>query len=493
MIAGHYRLVDHIGSGAMGVVWRAVDERLERSVAVKKVIGRQGLSEADRIDLHRRAMREAKIAARLQHPNAIVVYDIAEHEGNPCLIMEYLPSRSLSAIINERGTLPVAEVARIGEQVASALVAAHRAGIVHRDVKPGNILIDDTGVAKLTDFGISRAHGDMTITQTGLVGGTPAYLAPELARGADPAATSDVFSLGATLYHAIEGRSPYGSNPNQLALLHTAASGKIIPPQAAGAATSLLNSLLRVAPEERASMSQAAERLAAIAAGGGVPAPPAPIVPTQPPNVPPPWQRTAVAPPPPTRQQGTAMFGAVDHSGGPPPQANPKQGQEQRRNGALLAGAAAFVLMLAAAVLLLLQPGDDETPSATPPQPGTTAPSEPSAPPTSEGHGNSASSGEIDWSEAGELVIDYYTLPDEIEDSWEMLTPSAQAQFGGQQGFQQYWSQFSSVYAEQARANSNDDGSVDITATVHRDGNAEQTTVRVIQVDGDLLIDSAAR
>ncbi|TVT28403.1 serine/threonine protein kinase, partial [Amycolatopsis rhizosphaerae] len=267
MIAGHYRLVEHIGSGAMGVVWRAVDERLERAVAVKQILAQPGMSEAERNSMRQRAMREAKNAARLQHPNAIVVFDVAEHDGDPCLVMEYLPSKSLSAVIAEHGTLPLGQVVKIGEQVASALVAAHRAGIVHRDIKPANILIDEHGTAKITDFGISRAAGDLTLTQTGLIGGTPAYLAPELARGSDPAPASDVFSLGATLYHALEGQPPYGNSSNQLALLYTAANGQVIPPRQSGKATALLMSLLRGEPEDRPTMAQAKERLAALAAG----------------------------------------------------------------------------------------------------------------------------------------------------------------------------------------------------------------------------------
>ncbi|MFT7873230.1 MULTISPECIES: serine/threonine-protein kinase, partial [Amycolatopsis] len=249
----------------MGVVWRATDVRLERTVAIKQILPQPGVSETERDNMRQRAMREAKNAARFQHPNAIVVFDIAEHNGDPCLVMEYLDGPSLSTILAEEGTLPLGRVARIGEQVASALVAAHRAGIVHRDVKPGNILIDRTGTAKITDFGISRAAGDMTLTATGLIGGTPAYLAPELARGADPVPSSDVFALGATLYQAIEGTTPYGNTTNQLALLYAAANGQINPPVQAGAATALLMSLLRSEPGERPSMAEARERLAALA------------------------------------------------------------------------------------------------------------------------------------------------------------------------------------------------------------------------------------
>src|SRR5690606_606741 len=151
------------------------------------------------------------------------------------------------------------------------------------------------GVAKLTDFGISRAQGDMTLTATGLVGGTPAYLAPELARGADPAPASDVFALGATLYHAIEGHCPYGDNPNQLALLHTAASGKVRPPMQAGKATALLMSMLRPEASERIGMAEAARRLAQVAASAGAPDTPAATMPALPPTGPGPWPRPGPA------------------------------------------------------------------------------------------------------------------------------------------------------------------------------------------------------
>jgi len=188
----------------MGVVWTALDERLHRTVAVKQLLLQPGLAEADTDEAKRRAMREGRIAARLQHPHAVAVYDVAEDDSQPWLIMEYLPSKSLSGVLSERGTLPPRDVASIGMQVASALAAAHNAGIVHRDIKPGNILLGDDGTVKITDFGISRATGDVTVTATGMLAGTPAYLAPEVAKGYDPGSPSDVFSLGSTLYAAIE-------------------------------------------------------------------------------------------------------------------------------------------------------------------------------------------------------------------------------------------------------------------------------------------------
>ncbi|MFC7617501.1 serine/threonine-protein kinase [Actinokineospora soli] len=188
------------------MVWRARDERLERVIAIKQLLIRPGLTPAKTEEARRRAMREARIAARLHHRNAVALLDVAEHDGDPYLVMEFVNARSLSAVIAERGTLPPEQVAAIGSQVAAALAAAHAAGIVHRDVKPGNILLDEQGTVKITDFGISKATGDHTITtDTGVLAGTPAYLAPELARGQQPTTASDVFSLGSTLYHALEG------------------------------------------------------------------------------------------------------------------------------------------------------------------------------------------------------------------------------------------------------------------------------------------------
>ena len=165
-LADRYTLLERLGSGAMGVVWRARDELLHREVAIKQLL-LPDLKPSQVEEACERAMREGRIAARLQHPNAIGVFDVVIEDGKPCLVMEYLPSRSLSAVLAERGTLSPAETARIGAQVGAALAAAHEAGIVHRDVKPGNVLIGHNGSVKITDFGISRATGDVAVTRTG--------------------------------------------------------------------------------------------------------------------------------------------------------------------------------------------------------------------------------------------------------------------------------------------------------------------------------------
>src|SRR6266545_1290361 len=240
VVAGRYRLISRIGTGAMGVVWRAYDERLNRTVAVKRLLLSPGLPEDEATEAVARCLREGRIAARLHHPNAIAVYDVVDEDGVPCLIMEYLPSKSLAMVLGDHGLLDPREVARIGAQCAAALAVAHAAGIVHRDVKPGNILLGDDGSVKITDFGISRATDDVTVTKTGMIAGTPAYLAPEVAIGKDPTPASDIFSLGSTLYAAVEGEPPFGLSENTLGLLHAVAAGKINPPHYAGPLTDVL-------------------------------------------------------------------------------------------------------------------------------------------------------------------------------------------------------------------------------------------------------------
>ncbi|GLZ30425.1 serine/threonine protein kinase [Lentzea sp. NBRC 105346] len=251
-VGGRYALLERIGSGAMGVVWRARDEVLGREVAVKQLVTPD----------HHRAMREARNAARLHHPHAIAVFDVLAHDDASWLVMEYLPSRSLSAVIAEDGPVSPEEAARIGGHVASALAAAHDAGIVHRDIKPGNVLIGHDGTVKITDFGISRATGDGTMTDTGTIAGTPAFLAPEIARGEQPDTASDVFSLGATLFAAVEGTGPFGQSDNPFGLIYRAASGQLLQPVKAGPLTETLMRLLSVERSARPTASEAAELLA---------------------------------------------------------------------------------------------------------------------------------------------------------------------------------------------------------------------------------------
>src|SRR5690349_11893404 len=255
----------------MGTVWVARDELLGRDVAVKQVLPPANAAPHEAEQQRQRALREGRIAARLSHPHAISVYDVAVESGQPWLVMEYLPSRSLAAVLVEDGPLRVDQAAQIGAQVADALAATHAAGIVHRDVKPANVLIGEgprvEGLVKITDFGISHASGDVSLTQTGQITGTPAFLSPEVAQGRPMTEASDVFSLGATLYACLEGRPPFGMEENALAMLHRVASGNIRPPLRAGMMVDPLLKALAAEPENRPSMVEIRDELAKLVAG----------------------------------------------------------------------------------------------------------------------------------------------------------------------------------------------------------------------------------
>ncbi|WP_410638921.1 protein kinase domain-containing protein [Amycolatopsis sp. lyj-346] len=273
LIAGRYRLAERIGQGSMGVVWRARDERLDRVVAVKQLDYDAAIGQAASDQASLRALREARLTARLRHPHAITVHDVVEADGGPYLVMEYLPSRSLAEILLDRETLPAEEVARIGVQVASALAAAHAEGVVHRDVTPGNVLLGESGVAKIADFGISRATGEGTVTGGGFIAGTPAYLAPEVAGGREAGFPADVFSLGATLYRALEGTPPFGNDDNAITLLLRIAKEEIVPPRHRGPLAEVLTRMLHRDPEARPSMAEVQELLEAVTGGRPLPPP----------------------------------------------------------------------------------------------------------------------------------------------------------------------------------------------------------------------------
>ncbi|WP_103338942.1 protein kinase domain-containing protein [Amycolatopsis sp. CA-126428] len=273
LIAGRYRLAERIGQGSMGVIWRARDERLDRVVAVKQLDYDAAIGPAASQQASVRALREARLTARLRHPHAITVHDVVEAPGGPYLVMEYLPSRSLAEILLDRETLPAEEVARIGLPVASALAAAHAESVVHRDVTPGNVLLGESGVVKIADFGISRATGEGTVTGGGFIAGTPAYLAPEVAGGHEAGFPADVFSLGATLYRALEGTPPFGNDDNAITLLLRIAKEETIPPRHSGPLAEVLIRMLQRDPEARPSMAEVQELFEAVTGGRPLPPP----------------------------------------------------------------------------------------------------------------------------------------------------------------------------------------------------------------------------
>ncbi|MGH3766547.1 MAG: protein kinase domain-containing protein [Pseudonocardiaceae bacterium] len=210
LVAGRYRLDAVLGRGTMGTVWSAHDEVLGRAVAIKEVLLPLGIPDAEADALRERAMREARAIAALSHPNVVTLYDVAREGSAPFVVMELVASHSLAELTRD-GPLPPQQVVTIGAAVAAALQAAHAAGITHRDVKPGNVLVAHDGRIKLTDFGIARNPADRTLTATGLMLGSPAYIAPEIASGGPVNPASDLWGLGATLFAAVEGRPPYDS------------------------------------------------------------------------------------------------------------------------------------------------------------------------------------------------------------------------------------------------------------------------------------------
>ncbi|MCW2815457.1 MAG: Serine/threonine protein kinase [Nocardioides sp.] len=252
-IAGRFDVERAVGRGGMGTVWLCRDTRLGRQVAVKQVGRLPGESSTHLA----RALREARSSAMLNHPHVVAVYDAVEEGDHAWLVMEYVPSRTLAEMVAAEGPLPPEQVAWFGAQAADGLAAAHAAGIVHRDVKPSNVLVTDEGLVKITDFGIARTHGQEAITRTGIVLGTPSYFAPELARGLEPQPSADVWALGATLFMAVEGQAPYAEQDNALALLARIASEEPPTPTQAGFLTEPITRMMDPDPAHRWSMADA--------------------------------------------------------------------------------------------------------------------------------------------------------------------------------------------------------------------------------------------
>ena len=510
-VGGRYRLLQQIGAGGMGVVWRGYDERLGRDVAVKRLPRAAGVGDEEAEIASHRAMREARITARLHHPHAVPVFDVVDHEGQPCLVMEYFPSSSLADLAASGKLLSVAEVTRIGGEVASALAAAHRVGIVHRDVKPGNVLVGADGAAKISDFGISHAMGDVSLTSTGLVTGTPAYLAPEVARGEAATPASDVFSLGSTLYAALEGRPPFGRSENPMAMLHRVASGVIDPPVRSGALTALLVRMLSARPEDRPSMTDVAR---ALRHGDPVPAP-APAAPAEP----------GPAPvPDPDEADLLESFRTPAPVAAP---ASPEEGRRRGRRRALLA-ALALAAVVAAVLVGLLASRDDppdrsptaassrSTPSASTTPSSSPTSTEPSSPTTTPSPTRSPSrspspsprtsrpsasptrsvpppaAGAPSAADLRRGITSYYALlPGDRDAGWDRLTPRYQRTTASSRDYyESFWSAIDSVRVSDVSASAPE--TVDATITYdYEDGReyVERTRYRLVEDDGVLKID----
>jgi hypothetical protein len=505
LVAGRYRLQSQIGGGGMGTVWLARDELLGRDVAVKQVLSPMGADAAEADQQRQRALREGRIAARLSHPHAISVYDVALEHGQPWLVMEYLPSRSLAAVLAEDGVLRIDQVAQIGAQVADALAATHAAGIVHRDVKPANILIGEggrvEGLVKITDFGISHASGDVTLTQTGQITGTPAFLAPEVAQGHQMTEGSDVFSLGATLYTCLEGRPPFGMEDNALAMLHKVAGGNVVPPLRAGSMTQPLQKMLAAEPGDRPTMAQVRDELAHLAAGrdgdtttvllartdlgrssgpggtarfqpgDGVAPPPSPPPPVAPPAEPAPSPRVAARPARvPGRRRGRALWIAA---------------------GLVAAVLAGLVVFWAVALDDdPADPGDSASPTTSADATGEpTEPRDEEEPspdgPTSPAEEPSPATDPV------QAVTEFFALiPDDLPAAHRLTSPDFQAEFPFDR-WSGFWDDFESVQVGNVVADGDTAALVDITY-VEPGGASSTERHRITFVrgeDGRLLLD----
>jgi serine/threonine protein kinase len=529
LVAGRYRLQDRIGGGGMGAVWKARDELLGRTVAIKQVLPPAEAKADEAEEQRQRALREGRIAARLSNPHAIAIYDVAVDGGQPWLVMEYLPSRSLAAVLEEDGLLRVDQVAQIGAQVADALAATHAAGIVHRDVKPANILIGRgdrvEGLVKITDFGISHASGDVTLTQTGQITGTPAFLSPEVAQGEEPGPAGDVFSLGATLYTCLEGQPPFGMGDNALQQLYRVAGGQIIPPRRCGELTGSLLRMLSADPGARPAMVQVRDELARLVAGRDgdtttvllartdlrsgprgtltmpapdrdrarepepaaepVPAPAAEAVPApmpEPAPEPPRARAPVAAPEPATR--------AVREDDGP-----------RRRRALLWVTAVVLVALLAVGGVLLLTSrngggtarqaaGSASGTSAPASSPASPGPTETSSPPATT---SAVAAGALRAQDVRDFLTRYHgLLPGDPRSAWALTGPTLRSSIS-EDNYVAFWQQFSAVSLTGVQAQ---DGSLVATGTLqftYRNGGqqAEQHQFTLVRGDGgQLLLDS---
>ncbi|GLY68467.1 serine/threonine protein kinase [Amycolatopsis taiwanensis] len=260
VVAGRYRLRSVLGSGSMGTVWSAYDEFLRRPVAVKEILLPPGVTTAQADELRERTLREARAIAVLSHPNVIVLHDVARENGEPFVVMELLPSHSLTELLREHGPLNAEQAAAVGDAVAAALEAAHDAGITHRDVKPGNVLVAEDGRIKLTDFGIARNVSEATMTRTGMTLGSPSYIAPEVASGRAVTPAADLWGLGATLFHLVEGRPPYDADGDPLATVGKVVKGEV-PRPSPGPLAPVITGLMAKAPLDRMPLREVRQRL----------------------------------------------------------------------------------------------------------------------------------------------------------------------------------------------------------------------------------------
>ena len=461
-VAGRYRLLHEVGRGGMGAVWLAHDELLGRDVALKRLGQFEGPQRQARVQ------REAQLAARLSHPNVVTVFDLAEEGETRWLVMEYVEGTTLSRLAADRGGLPHAEAVAIIRQAAEALRVAHAAGIVHRDVKPSNLIVGTDGTTKLTDFGIARGEADDTLTATGILTGSPAYLAPEVASGGPATPASDVWSLGATVYQSLTGRPPYDLGENVVAgLLRIVQDDPPRLPAGSGALGTVLAATMVKDPERRWTAAQVCAFLDAAPLDG----PQTAVLPLPPP------------PPPPALRSGggaTQLLPPVPTGGG------------ARRRPTLLwpVAAALLVLLLALGAWLLGSSGGkapEAGPTTRPPQPTTSAPATSPSPTRTASAGGPTAAGMADF------VRTYLaTVTRDPRAAFAMLTPSFQQRSGGYAGYSEFWAAVRGATPSDVRADPERlvvSYHVDYQGPRKKVPPADDVSLRLVYEDGHYLID----
>jgi serine/threonine protein kinase len=380
VVADRYELLESVGRGGFGVVWRASDTLLQRHVAVKEIHIPGFLDEQDRVELREKVLKEARAAARLDHPNAVTVFDVIDDDGHPVIVMELVEAPNLTELVAQRGPLPPEEAARIGLEVLEVLEAAHERGIVHRDVKPANVMVSDSGRVRLGDFGVAAILDDPTMTTSGAITGSPAYMAPEQATNKGAVPESDLWSLGATLYFAVEGRPPFDKGA-ALPTLTSIVQDPPRPAERAGALGPVLDGLLVKDPKARLAAGQLRDRLAQVAAGASPATPVAPrpddtmVIELDEPLVD--EGPATVASPPPTPPPPPPA--AAPRPARPDPVVAPaRPASAPRRESRLGPVVGVVAVLVLALVAVLLATRDTDPPSDTATSPSTTAATSPS-------------------------------------------------------------------------------------------------------------------
>ncbi|MFD8593722.1 serine/threonine-protein kinase [Kitasatospora sp. NPDC059646] len=364
LLADRYRLGEVLGRGGMGTVWRAEDEMLGRIVAVKELRMTGAVDEAEKHRLIVRTLREAKATARIRHTAAVTVFDVVEEDGRPWIVMELVDGRSLADVVREDGVLTPERAAAIGLDLLGVLGAAHSQGVLHRDVKPSNVLIGEDGRTVLTDFGIASVEGDTSITSTGMLVGAPSYIAPERARGQRPGPPSDLWSLGGTLYAMVEGVPPYDRG-SALATLTAVMTEELPPPANAGPLRPVIEGLLEKDPAKRMDADAARDLLQRIVAGRALPEP---------------KRAAAAAPAEPVATETATRALPAEPAAAAETAAVPRGGAPRRRTPLIVAAVVAVLALVAA--LVVWWPGDKGSGASAADGGGTAAPVQPSAVPS---------------------------------------------------------------------------------------------------------------